>query len=281
MIAIGRINSERAAKAFRDFLRAQKFKADIEHTPSGFTILVEADAQSFAQFELEQFLAHPNHPKYMAASWTDGDLQTDRLNQNSPLLKDFLARAGKLTQILTVISIALTLMTYFGKNQSTLLFLFMPDKILQGEIWRLITPIFLHFSVWGIIFLHLLFNMMWFWDLGGKLEKSFGSLWFAYAVTLIALISNTAQFLVSGPYFGGMSGVVFGLLGYMWIRGEIDPNLGYKINKNLLIFLLVWMGLGFTGFLGSVANTAHLAGLLSGVVLAWFDVKYFKILAKR
>jgi GlpG protein len=64
-----------------------------------------------------------------------------------------------------------------------------------------------------------------------------------------------------------MSGVVYGLFGYLWIRGRFDPTFGVALPRSTVIILLAWMALGFAGFM-RMANIAHLGGLLVGMVWA-------------
>ncbi|MCZ6830832.1 MAG: rhomboid family intramembrane serine protease [Gammaproteobacteria bacterium] len=137
----------------------------------------------------------------------------------------------------------------------------------QGQYWRLLTPVFLHFS-----WLHIAFNSLWLWELGGKLELRLGSGMLVLLVIVIGIGSNAAQFLYSGPsLFGGMSGVVYGLLGYCWVLGALEPRLGLVLPQGIIWFMLLWLMFGLVmptqmlGF-GSIANGAHLGGLLLGCV---------------
>jgi GlpG protein len=125
------------------------------------------------------------------------------------------------------------------------------------------TPMFLHFSP-----LHLLFNMMWLRDLGGVIEVRRGRWKYLALVLLIAGISNAAQGIVSGPYFGGMSGVVYGLFGYIWVKTKVDPQLGFRLNPQIVLIMMVWLVLCAVGFIPNVANAAHIVGLIVGMVLA-------------
>jgi GlpG protein len=102
-------------------------------------------------------------------------------------------------------------------------------------------------------------------------EPEQGSLPFLGLVLFSGVLSNLAQFVVSGPMFGGMSGVVFALLSYAWLwdRSGMQPRIG--LPPALMGFMLLWLVLGFTGVLqgvglGAIANTAHLAGLLAGLL---------------
>ena len=137
----------------------------------------------------------------------------------------------------------------------------------QGQYWRLLTPVFLHFG-----WLHIAFNSLWLWELGGKLELRLGSGMLALLVLIVGIGSNTAQFLYSGPsLFGGMSGVVYGLLGYCWVLGALEPQLGLVLPRGIVWFMLIWLVFGLVtptqmlGF-GSIANGAHVGGLLLGCV---------------
>jgi len=137
-----------------------------------------------------------------------------------------------------------------------------------GQPWRLLTPIFLHFSS-----LHLVFNMLWLWDLGRRVELLHGSTRSLCLVGLMGLGSNIAQYLfASNAIFGGMSGVIYGLLGYGWMWSLIQPKRSLHIPRAVLAFMLVWLLLCLFGFAsllgaGSVANAAHVGGLLMGMLL--------------
>jgi membrane associated rhomboid family serine protease len=135
-----------------------------------------------------------------------------------------------------------------------------PMKDLQrGEAWRAVTPIFLHFG-----FLHIIFNMMWLWQFGVVLEMRFRPLRFLTLVLWIAVASNAAQALFSGSNFGGMSGVNYGLFGFLLARMKLHPEPGFVLHRQTVALLLIWLVVCFTGAMGSVANTAHLVGFLSG-----------------
>ena len=139
--------------------------------------------------------------------------------------------------------------------------------IAEGEIWRLVTPDFLHFSV-----LHITFNLLMFWVLGGQVEHRRG--WFSLLtlILVVSIASNVAQLLDGGYLFGGLSGVVYGLFGFCWVWSRYDARV--FMPDALFRFALVWLIIGYTPLtewvgLGRMANSAHLYGLLSGLVWAW------------
>ena len=139
----------------------------------------------------------------------------------------------------------------------------------ENQWWRLISPIFIHFS-----FAHLAFNCLWIYVLGSKIEQIDGYITFINLVIFSSIISNLAQHFFGGSsLFGGLSGVIYGLLGYCMII-EIDTKKErYDLPPALYLFMLIWLILGFLGILnlfgfGNVANYAHLGGLISGIIFA-------------
>ncbi len=138
----------------------------------------------------------------------------------------------------------------------------------RGEYWRLITPVFLHFSL-----LHIVFNMLWLWDLGRRVEILQGSGRMLAMVLLIGVGSNLTQSMFAQVgIFGGMSGVIYGLLGYGWIWSTLRPEQSLHIPNSVLNFMLAWLVLCMFGIAellgaGAVANAAHVGGLLMGMVL--------------
>lgn len=148
--------------------------------------------------------------------------------------------------------------------------IFLPE-VMEGQFWRLITPIFVHFGI-----LHIAFNSLWLWDLGGVIER-LGQPWKLGAMVIgIGLISNLAQYLFSGPMFGGMSGVVYGLLGYVWSLGKFNPFARVVLHPQIMLMMFVWFVLCWTGLLGPIANMAHTVGLVLGVAWGWTEAMLVK-----
>lgn len=137
-----------------------------------------------------------------------------------------------------------------------------------GQYWRLITPIFLHFG-----WLHIVFNCLWLWELGHRVEAVMGPFNMLMLCLVIALVSNASQFAYGGPaLFGGMSGVVYGLLGFAWVAPLLQPRWPIQPMPAVMLFMVGWLVACMAGVVealgfGAIANAAHLGGLLSGAVL--------------
>lgn len=138
-----------------------------------------------------------------------------------------------------------------------------------GQYWRLITPLFLHFGL-----LHIVFNSLWIWEFGRRIESASGRWTMLGLVIVVGIGSNLAQYFWQGPsLFGGLSGLVYGLLGYIavWQRRRIVAE---PLSDSIIIFMLVWLVLCMSGAVnlfvdGSIANAAHVSGLLIGAALAY------------
>lgn len=182
----------------------------------------------------------------------------------------FRLRSAPVMLVLLVVSVLITLVSSFGDNMRVI-YPFMISsytrglpEIMQGELWRLITPVFIHLHP-----LHILLNMLWLFDLGGVIEQRQGSPRFGLLVGVIAVLSNLAQFYWAGPWFGGMSGVVYGLLGYAWMQGRLYPRSGLVLHPQIVLMMLIWFVICWLGIIGKIANMAHTVGLVTGLALGW------------
>lgn len=277
-ITIGRINNSRAAQAFSDYMRSQGIKVTYQQQDGLYHLQInDLEVEDLTCAELRDFLTNPDDPKYLDASWNEGTTNyhdSSSFLQSGSGLVGFWQRAGVVTRTLVFISVLVTLVTVFGSNGELTRWLTIADiytwngslsEIFSGQLWRLVTPIFLHFML-----LHILFNMMWLWDLGGMIEKNQSSAFLIFFVISIGILSNIIQYLSSGPAFGGMSGVVYGLLGFIWMR-SLKPKSGFKLHNTIVVLMIIWLIMGFTGILGPIGNAAHLSGLILGVAygLGW------------
>ena len=138
----------------------------------------------------------------------------------------------------------------------------------SGEYWRLVTPVFIHFG-----WLHIVFNSLWCWELGRRIEGVLGSMNLFGLFLVTAILSNSIQHWVTGPVlFGGLSGVVYGFLGFAWVAGRLNGRwLGLAPPTPIMLFMVGWLViclLGVFDVLGfSVANGAHVGGLVTGAVI--------------
>lgn len=141
----------------------------------------------------------------------------------------------------------------------------LPELLAQGQVWRWFTPMFLHFSV-----MHLAFNCAITVELGRRVERRLGGMGLWLLVLLLAGISNLVQYAFgASPMFGGLSGVAYGLLGFVLVRARLAPGVpDWQLPPALGIALLVFLVVFTTGITEPfglfVANAAHWAGLGAG-----------------
>lgn len=249
MRAIAKTDNAEGALAFHKFLSGKGIECRIDRQDDDtYKIWIVDDSQFEAAADLfKQYReAHA-----AAAQSAPGGSRYQRMAE------------APLSTALVIASVLATLLSDFGTdNRVTDWLFFDPDLILSGQLWRLVTPIFLHFTI-----IHLAFDMFWLIDLGWMVERRFGRLYFGVLVLVTAVISSVAQCWWSGPAFGGMSGVVYGLFGFIWIRSLYDPAPYFGLNKTVVIMMIGWLFLCMTGMLGPIGNAAHAAGLLTGT--AW------------
>ena len=162
-------------------------------------------------------------------------------------------------------------------------------SIKRGQIWRLFTTIFIHLGVF-----HLVFNMIWLFQFGTLIENRYGTLFFAILVFTTAAISGLFQdcvpdwmdgsvpgFVSETGYFisggGGMSGVIYGLFGFIWMKSIYDSRSGFRLPQSTIVILIGWLffcmipvdiraGIGFGTAIG---NWAHGIGLLVGMAFGY------------
>jgi GlpG protein len=153
----------------------------------------------------------------------------------------------------------------FRVQDDYIYFSYLNDTVASGQWWRLLTPMLIHFGI-----LHLAMNTLWFWELGRRIEARQGP-WMLLGLTLLfSLAANIAQYLHAGPsLFGGLSGVLYGLLGHCWIFQRLAPTPAYRLPPGVLVMMLAWLLVCMTGIFellqfGAIANAAHVGGLLAG-----------------
>ena len=270
MITLCQFQQQRAAQALSDYLNKISIKNHIEHDDCHYAIvLTDASQEHLALQELTAFTENPSAEKYLSASWETGS--TDQSSsksayENSNFINNFIQHAGIFTHSIFFICIIIFSGIYlqlFNPMHSVFSF-YQSQPFDLAQTWRFITPALLHFSV-----LHITFNLLWWWQLGGVIEKQQGKQRLALIFIFSAIASNLAQYFLVSPYFGGLSGVVYALVGYTWLYGRLNKQSSVNLSDSMFVFLLVWLVLGFVDILPfNMANYAHLVGLLAGLLIA-------------
>ena len=297
---IGHLPAEPGAREFGDYLYAQGIGNRIEPARDGtWELWVEAEDQiATATVLLKEYQGNPGDPKYQQSSRIAGEKREQEQQANEAAQKRFFDRRnlfplswglGVTTGILIAISVATALVSVFGGNSKPILWMFISEydveggamarlgglpEIRHGELWRLLTPMFIHFGL-----LHLLFNMVWLLDLGTMIERRQSTRVLSALVLVIAALSNFGQYLWQGPGFGGMSGVVYGLIGYIWVRGKFDPASGLFLHSSTVTMAVIWFVLCLVRVIPNMANGAHGVGFAVGI--AWGYVSALLAARKR
>ncbi len=297
MRIIGTIESETSARLFSDYLYVLGIENQVEEEePPVWGLWIHADEQiEKARGLLEEFKADPANPRYSQGAKSAEERRTlaeqaekvarkRMIDGRQALARLSALGMGPLTLLFIAVSVAVSLISNFGDRPNLVSSLFVSStsslhsswfdrvasmsEIWHGQVWRVFTPIFIHYG-----FIHLLFNMLWLKDLGTAIERQESTGALAIMILTIAGVSNLAQFMAHGPHFGGMSGVVYGLLGYIWIRGKFDPSSGYHVPPPTVVFMGVWFFACVFGWIANVANVVHGVGLAIGIVWGYVAAK--------
>jgi GlpG protein len=295
MRPIGTLQDEMLARRFADFLYAQGIETQVDLNRHGvWEVWVLDDAHvKAAEGFLDGFRRNPDDPAFVRASTTAArQRRRDEATAAPRRARVVDARTmlyapppplGPVTIALIVISVAVAIFTSLGGSEQSIQPLSITEywhnghyvaptsllsEVRSGQIWRLFTPMFLHFGI-----LHILFNMLWLRDLGSMIE-AYKSPWLLPVLVLvIAGASNLAQYLHTGPNFGGMSGVNYGLLGYIWMQGRFNPASKLSLHPQIVTSAILWFFLCLFDLIPGVANTAHAAGLGIGIAWGFIDAR--------
>lgn len=298
MRMIGFIPDPLDARVFEDYLLTLGTESKLDRVGAGWKVwVIEEDQLKAAREELDSFLANPSLTKYREALTKAISLRREQAVQEvaDPQVfepEETTSPAPRITIFILLATLSIGLPGIFGEQnlkkmvesfgiQGPMDAGFQLGDIRDGEIWRLITPVFIHFGP-----MHLLFNCLLMYQFGGLIEDRRGSMRFFFLWLLLCVFTNVAQFylgalgieggkivLFQPKVFGGMSGVIYGFVGYCWMKGEFQPGVGVGIPKSMLHFLLIWLVICWIGLLGPVANISHTAGLIMGMVLGLFPAK--------
>ena len=286
MRAVGNITGAIEAQRFVDHLLTLGVGAEVTADGGSWVVWVHDDGDvESATAALAGFLDDPQAAQYLSGETAAAELraedersETRWRKRNVDMAQKFRSASRQpLTMALIGLSVAVFVISGFGENLNPFLNWltiaritvhgnqirwFGLSEIMSGQLWRLVTPIFIHFGL-----IHLAFNMLWLHSLGSAIEGRRGRLRFLAIVLAIGVVSNLGEYAWNGPYFGGMSGVVYGLLGYVWMKGKYDSGSGLFVDRTTATIMLVWLFLCMTGIFGSVANGAHVVGLLAGLAI--------------
>lgn len=285
MRLIAHLPDENSARTFAGYLGSLDIRNQVEPDSGGWAVWIHSEDQLEAgRSALASYLQNPADARFLRAAEAAATMEKNRQRDAEAATKR-IQRSGQiwtrsnrtpLTYALIGACVLVAVFVGFSPNMEDVRWLLISQwssgwltEVRSGQIWRLVTPIFIHFGV-----AHLLFNMLVLRDLGGIVEMCEGTRRLAIMVLVLALGSNVGQYALANPYFGGMSGVLYGLFGYIWIRGQADPGSGLALSSMTVMIMLVWFFLCLAGLLGNVANGTHAVGLVMGMI--WGAVPWFK-----
>ena len=143
------------------------------------------------------------------------------------------------------------------------------DKITGGQLWRLITPSFLHKNL-----VHFLLLLAFLFQFGRIIEEISGRTYLLAMFFVSAIVSNFLEFKISNAHFGGMTGTVYCLYGFIWIRSLIDTKYAGKLNQIVHAFMLGLILSGFMNIFYINNRFGSIGGLIIGIGWGVFSAKF-------
>lgn len=270
------------AKRFQLLLQ-QKFQAElvIQQENEYFHLFVKhADPQVIAQIQqfAQQFMQDPHSAQINQDEWQNGTpLSFSQIYQpfKSLSIRTILHQlfAQPFTSFITFLCILIYVLTTIDR-QSIYLSLHFPELPDQAEeIWRYFSHTLVHLSL-----SHLLFNLLWWWLFARLIERNQGIMRIICLYLISSIISGFAQYFASGATFFGLSGVVYAVLGYVWLESYFDRTKQFNVPTGFSWLLIIGIISGFfSPLLGiSIGNSAHISGLICGCIFAGIDIFWKK-----
>lgn len=304
MRLLGTLPDASAAHSFAEYLLSKDIESRLLPAAEGLEIwIIDEDRLPQARQELADFQRDASQKRFRQAAPKAASPEAEPRSADAEPRWTPPTPENQITVSLMVFSFLITaLLLSPGQKELILTHLFISklelidgapwgrtvdnlDEVRKGEVWRLLTPIFVHFDV-----LHLFFNLLWMWQFGRAIEHRAGYGWYVALLLFIAIPANLAQYYLGNVrlddwrielggrslYFGGLSGVVFGLFGFIWIKSIYHPASGYEMSRGTSTLLIVWLFLCMIpGVIGEVANAAHLAGLALGMLAGYASARWY------
>ncbi|WP_163936457.1 rhomboid family intramembrane serine protease GlpG [Paraferrimonas sp. SM1919] len=272
VISFAIVDNPRFAQTFIDYMLSLQVTVKMQQGDDGIELLCLEQQLAVVQQQWQQFINNPNDDKYLQASWDVGTTSPNfKYVKTSSYWLKIKRGAGPLTLMVMLLCTVIFASIFVGLGNQVYDSLFFFNDLSKADFsqfWRFFTPSLLHFSL-----LHLLMNLLWWWLLGGLVERKLGTKELGLLLLAAGIVPSLLQYYLVGPNFGGLSGVVFGLFGYVWMIGTKAPKLGVAIPNSYLLFVIGWMVLGFMEVLDlNMANYAHLGGLIVGLLQGWLKV---------
>jgi GlpG protein len=294
MRKIGRLDDAPSAQLLSDALLGRGIDSVVEEDDGAFAVWIRDDAR--VAEARDAFAAFRDHgPAAFEADAAAGRQRRQEVRRKDVAYQERLVLArqsihgadghGWLTLAIGAATVAIAAVGRFGANVDLLGPLFVSElpagfwfpEVRGGQVWRLVTPILVHFGT-----MHLLFDLSAWASFARAVEVRKGFRFTALFVVTCAIVSNACEQAwaawsrpMSTVLVGGLSGVIYGLAAYVFVKGRIDPLDRLGLDEGSTRLLVIWLLLGFTGVLGPIANVAHLTGLLWGALYAVLDVAWF------
>lgn len=189
---------------------------------------------------------------------------------------------------------AIALLGCFFSSIGTFFYAFFPlwtDSLSKGEVWRLVSYLFIHAPLIGVGTLHIIFNMLTLSMFGSEVEKWFGSLRFGIVyvscgifAALTFLVEQSLRNPAGTPEaMIGASGAIMGILAsFAVLHPHAEVFLLFfpfpiKIQKALVIIIIASVICMFIPPLAFIGHSAHIGGAVAGYLYAlWWKKRYGK-----
>lgn len=273
-----KVSAHKDLRPFVGFLQAQRHPHHVTEESGALIIWARSEEEAaliaglFNQWQSGE-LDLPQTPDSGSASVPD--LFSVRVLAQGLLRAAWIA---PLSLLLIAACLLVAAISKLGADPAAVHFLFFPDIAVGGQnplislltdvdsittALRMFTPALLHFGP-----IHLVFNLLWLWYFGRMMEPVLRVWRYAAIIAVMAFSANVLQYLWSAQTnFGGMSGVVYGQIGFIWMWQMLRPGSALRLPPAMIMVFLVALVLMEVLASSMIATAAHVGGLISGMLL--------------